>query len=778
MNFKTTLILAVLVCAGAGIMWYLSGTTPAESPADDAPSAQTRYVLESRPERDEVVRVALERSNKPSVTFERSGEKDGAGRMEDWRMTAPIESEVEGYTVDGLVSLVTGLQYAASFKPGAKGEPTLADAGLSPPAATITLTDKAGKTSAIEVGGKPPLSTNMYVRVVGEEDVKIVQRDLTMDIRRDVKDFRAKGLLRMRGRTPVALEVDYAGKHYELTKNASDEWTLTAPVAAPLLKDKVTAATSSLGTLRAAELLDEVPDPAVSGLDDPYLRLAVQVEEKKLVTEPPATAPATQPAEPRFETVRSTHTLRVGGFADLESKNRYVRIDEQPWVATVDAAAIERLVPKLKEWRDPKLVRMTDRDARRIELRTAEGAEVTLTREAGEWSGAGDLERVEPAAVQDLLTAFTDLRAIDFIDEPADAAEYGLDAPRATLMVAGAGADGGVTLHVGAATESGRNAYVRVEGSPTVAVVAETSAARLAVSPLSLRSREIFALDPASIQRIELARGAANYVLTRDGSQWKLEEPAGAPLDGGSSRDLVNNLASLRARQVVARGESAAYGLEEPAVTIRFTAAPPPTGEPPAPAEPVEHTLRVGRTPTGVYAQRDDDPYVFELDQTVERVLTAELIDRGVFGIKPEDVTSLRIDSTGGTLHFAKEDTVWKYVPDPFVTLSQKLVEDFVREIATMRVEAYIVYRDGDVAAEGLENAPVTVTMGLADGQTITLKIDQVRRGELPRKAAWLEQRRIFLMRQSESEKLFRGLDYYARPDEEPAAPAPAPEVP
>ncbi|MCA8942916.1 MAG: DUF4340 domain-containing protein, partial [Planctomycetes bacterium] len=512
---------------------------------------------------------------------------------------------------------------------------TLKDAGLSPAAATITLTDKGGKTYAIEVGGKAPLSTNMYVRVVGEDTIKLVQRDLTTDIRRDVKDYRAKGLLKMRGKTPVAMTIAYDGKNYEMSKNASDEWTLNAPVSAALLKDKVSGATSSLGTLRAVEFLDQAPDAAATGLSSPYLRLSVDVEEKKLIMEEPTSAPSTQPVEPRFETVRGSHTLVVGGFADLESKNRYIQVDGQPWLATIDAASIERLIPKLKEWRDTKLVRMTDRDARRIELHTAGGEDVVLTRDAGAWIGTGELSSIEPAAVQDLVTAFTDLRAIDFIDDAADPAEYGLDSPRASITVSGPGGANPTTVQVGAMTSSGRNAYARVEGSASVAVIAETSAARLAVSPLDLRSRAIFSLDASSIQKITLTRGAAEYALAREGTQWRLEEPEGAPIDGGSSRDLVNNLASLRARKVAARDDAESYGLAEPALTVRFTAAGPPSGDPPAPAEPVEHVLRVGRTPTGIYCQKDDDPYIFELDETVERVLTAELIDRGVFGVKP-----------------------------------------------------------------------------------------------------------------------------------------------
>ena len=184
--------------------------------------------------------------------------------------------------------------------------------------------------------------------------------------------------------------------------------------------------------------------------------------------------------------------------------------------------------------------------------------------------------------------------------------------------------------------------------------------------------------------------------------------------------------------------------------------------------ERVEHTLRIAHQDGKTYARIDEDPYVFELDETVHDVFTQELIQRGLFDIAGDDVTQLRIEAPGGTIEFAREGDEWVYPPDKFLKLSQKKVGDFVNELAELRVSAYMAYNEGDLAKHGLENAPVTVTMNLADGSTTTLRMNQVRSGELPRKAAWVEQRRVFLLRPAEAEKLMRGLDYYVKT--EPAA--------
>ena len=94
---------------------------------------------------------------------------------------------------------------------------------------------------------------------------------------------------------------------------------------------------------------------------------------------------------------------------------------------------------------------------------------------------------------------------------------------------------------------------------------------------------------------------------------------------------------------------------------------------------------------------KDEDPYVFELDETVYRTLTAELLDTRLFTFKPEEVTGVKIVAPGGTLEFNKVGDQWKYAPDPYVELDQTKVQDFITELTQFRAEEYLAYRDGDL---------------------------------------------------------------------------------
>jgi hypothetical protein len=292
------------------------------------------------------------------------------------------------------------------------------------------------------------------------------------------------------------------------------------------------------------------------------------------------------------------------------------------------------------------------------------------------------------------------------------------------------------------------------------------------------------------VRSIEVERGESHYALQRanKGARWEMLTPAGAPPDRESVRALANDLARLRAKRVVAKDDFETYGLDSPEMTISFVmnkpaetppatteTQPAPTDTQPAEApaiESVEHTLRVSKVDDHTYARIDDSPYVFELDETVYADLTQELIKRGLFDIKADAVASLNIETDDGLLEFAREGDVWIFAPDKFVKLSQDEVGKLVKELAELRVTAYVAYSDGDLEKYGLDEPIATATMTLEDDSTITLKLAHARPGELPRKAAWVEQQRIFLLPPEQAQKLTRGLDYYVERDKPAAKPA------
>ncbi len=776
MNFKTTvLLLVVLVIVFAAWLFVGRNRTTSEEPAVPAKTDEQKYVFDPQPKDDQLVRVTLQRPGKPTMVFERIDTTGDTKVPGEWRMTEPQAVPADGNKVLALARAVANLQARAATPAGSTNALTPAEAGLAPAAATVALTDKAGKQYELEIGNKAPMSSDTYVRVAGQQPVQLTMRDLKPQYDKEVKDFRVQTLARFKPDEAVRVRVEHEGKTYEFSRGADGDWVIDSPLRTYADKAKIREKIlTPLSTLQATEFVDDAPESlATYGLDAPFLNVTLTTEKK--VPKPAESQPA-EGTPPPIETVTETQHLLVGGFADLKSEKRYAKTDAGPWVATVTGSALANLVPKLNELRDARVTRVKAADINQLEVAAGDSSAV-LKKVNNVWQGTDDLAQLEPEAVNDLVDALANLSAISFIDEPQAPSEYGLDKPRVTLTATVAGSVTPLTLRIGGETASGRNAYAQREGEPGVVVISEAQANRLVLSPLMLRSREVFTFPQERLQQVQVERGRFRYSLARDGTNWKLTEPADAPIDASAAGNLANDLSRLRAKRVVAKGGNTGFGLENPAVTVRFavTDTPPPGTQPttaPA-AAPAEHRLVVGFKDNAAYARKDDDPYVFELDDTVYKVLTAELINPQLFSFKPEDVIGLKVAATGGTLELVRDGKTWKYAPDPYVELDQKKVDGFIKDLAQMRAEAFVEYRNGDLAAAGLTEAPANVTIRLADGTEQVIRMAQGRAGELPTHAALIPEKRVFVMRKADCEKLLRGLDEYVKSDkpEKPEGP-------
>lgn len=773
MNFKTTLILFVLVVAGV-FLWIYSGSEP-ES-ATDGPAPQeplkTEYVFQPRVESHDILTLELHRIEKPALKFAREPHPDNLMELTRWRMIEPVECDAEIGLVNSLATLVEGLQYKRSFKPD-RGEATLAQAGLDPPQAEIKLIERSGQEHTLQIGKSVPLSNDTYIRVAGRDEILVTSRYLENDLVRKTDEYRSKNPLNFAAGDVNRVLIEYEAQRFDFVRGVGAEWIINEPIKAHANGEAVKKLIEAASRLRIIEFADDQPESLEKyGLAAPVLSLTLSTEHTQEVRSDVA-GPEAEPDQPTFKTVVETQTLLMGTFADLKSMKRYIKRGDSSWVALVSQAGLDKLVPKLSEFRDPKVTRLKADAVTALEI-TAHGQTAELTKQAGRWQGAGDWAEVESEAIRDLLRAVEDAAAIDFIDQPSDAATYGLDNPRAVLKITADNQVQPVILRIGSYTPSGHNAYAQIEGRETVLVINAARANELAVNPISLRSHAMTSLSPEGIRRVAIKHGERHYVIQRalEGGSWEMLEPADAPPDVNAIRALVNDLARLRAKRVTAKDADVEYGLDAPELVLEFESQRefegPPSAEPePAPTavETVAHSLRVAPREDGIYAKLDDLPYIFEIDRTVYEVMSAEFIQAALFAIRSEDVVGVRIESPSGMLEFARVEEEWSYPPDPYVKLDAKKIDELVKGLAELRVAGYIAYQDAALGEHGLENAPLTVTLLTKDEATITLKIDQAHAADRACKAAWIEQRRIFLLNEDEVGKLLRELDEYIRPE-------------
>ncbi len=798
MNFRTTAILVVLAAAGAAL-WLISGELTPAGDSGEKPKRETTYVLDPRPESDSLRKIVFERADQPRLVFERTDAGDGGPAASEWRMVEPANARTESYLVDGLGRMVGGLVSQSTLRLGEKGL-TAASAGLEPPRATLSVTDQDGKEFRLLIGKNVALSNDTYVRDPAKDEVHVVRRGFDTEIQRKADDYRAKQLFKLGRQKLSKVELEYDGRTYAIQR-AGEDWVIDSPVKAYADTARMQALVTAFGGVSVKEFIEDAPESLDKyGLAKPYLsvRLTTQLETKP----DPADS---QPADSQPQIEEKHYTLLVGDYSEMDRKARYIKLADEPWVASATEEALDKLIPKLAEWRDSRVTRIPPGSETQIELHVGD-AQTTLRRDGNVWRGVGDIADADQEAVRGLVTLIEDLRALDYVESPENLGAYGLDAPKAELRVTTAGAVEPFVLRIGGPTSSGRNTYAQVGGQTGLVVISAAQAERLMPHPMSLRSKVITDFPIDRLSRMTVQRGEQQIELTRGDAKWRITAPIAAPVDDASVRELTNTVVRLRARELAGKDDFASFGLDHPAITVQFVLDPPaPTSAPASSSAPAEepaaeaetHTLAFGRARNKTFARLDDQPYIHELDETHWPVLSGELIQRKLFDFRGDQILGVHIQAPGGTLDFARKDGTWSFAPEPYVKLSQKALKQLCDDLAAMRVESYLAYQDGDLAAAGLEEAPVTVTLAVAPGAgetgaaepatqatTITLKCDQVERGELPRKAAWVEQKRIFLLRPADIERLMRGLDAYVmpeggEPEDDSAPPAePSPFVP
>ncbi|MBK9129293.1 MAG: DUF4340 domain-containing protein [Phycisphaerales bacterium] len=776
MNIKTTIVLLVALIVGV-VLFFLVPAPKGEDaqPASPRPAAgESKPLFEARPTEGAIRRVEIEIPDRPRMAFERIAAEPNApaGAQAEYRLVEPSAGATEGWVVRGVISAVLFVDVRERFEPGAGGQPTAAEAGFEPPQAVVRLTDDGGKTYAVEIGRKVVMSDDTYVRIPGEKLIQIAKRDLLPQVRKELGEFRSKRLFEAKPDEVVALRIESEGRTIALDRDAAGDWTFSSPFRAHADREKVRQLATRATQLRVDTFVADTPQSLVMyGLEPPALTFEMTTEKAP----PPPPADAGEEAAPKPQPARVTMKALLASPGGIDATKRHVKLADLPWVATISDASASGLIPDLKDLRDHRVVRVRAADVTRVEL-TGSGGSVTAEKVDGVWTGSGDAGAVDSAAVVELLAEVEALRAIDFIDDVggdprSPAAPYGLAEPRSIVTLTATGLVEPITLRVGARTPRGQSAYIQRGDEPSVLVVGEAQAGRLAAGAAGLRSRQVFHFAADQLQALELDRDGLSLRVERAGDGWTATAPQGAVINAAAVSMLASNLARLRARGI-ATGDAGEPGLERPAVEFRFMVTPPEDESAAGPLAPVEHRLRLAFRDGVGLAQAGDNATVYELDEGVYRLLTSELLDTRLFTFAADDVVAFTVRSPADTLEFRREpDGTWKFVPDPYVSVPAEKVKQVIEKIAQLRVERYERYENADLAAVGLaEGTPAGLSVELKSGEHFVANFTTLAGESCTRFGARPDVRRTFRILQPDCEAIFTTLEALQKADAPKAA--------
>ena len=322
MNFKTTIVLLVLLAAVGGYVGFnvMNHDKKPETTSTDS----TKLVnLESA----DVTKVALTQSDGSRVVLEKSGTQ--------WKLTEPMNAPAESFGAEDLVRQVTDLKSR-----GQVAADQVAAVGLDHPSYVVELTGKDGKVHKISLPTKPKIGDTFDVLVDDHTKPDVVVASSLYDqLDKPASSYRSKKLIDVTSDQIKQVAITSRGSTLRLEKEGSD-WKIVEPKSIPADSSAVSSLVSAIADLNASDFIQSPSTSASYGLAKPTL--TVWFDTAAPSTQPAAGAPAGT-------------TIAFGRFASIEQKDVYAAVNNSQAVM-VSTSSEDSLNKTALDLRDKKIV--------------------------------------------------------------------------------------------------------------------------------------------------------------------------------------------------------------------------------------------------------------------------------------------------------------------------------------------------------------------------------------------------------------------------------------
>ncbi len=320
--------------------------------------------------------------------------------------------------------------------------------------------------------------------------------------------------------TGIVIERDSGRVRLE---KVGEAWRLREPLDFAADESAVSSTLGTLANLEADRRLsaDEV-DPAVYGLDDPPIKIRLRTGDGG-------------------ETV-----LDIGAEMPLGSK-RALRLAGADEIVVVPGWFASDLEREVDDWRSRDVMDISEDQVASIDIGAGEDR-IRAVRLKDHWQL---LEPLEDLACRDhlrnLVRDLDSLRIEEFLDDPVDPADLGLDAPEYEITVIRA--DGGEPLRLDLGStregESGVEVACR-RGDGEFFWASERVRTRLSKAPVLWRSKKVMPFETWDVEGLRLSRGGDAVELEEVDGLWQFVED-GAQANNPVVQDRLRMLANLEA---------------------------------------------------------------------------------------------------------------------------------------------------------------------------------------------------------------------------------------
>ena len=331
---------------------------------------------------------------------------------DDWKLAAPSDAPADSTQIDSILSTISTAEINRVVT---ETPESLATFGLDKPRLTVSvLADGEKEPQKLELGNKTPDENSLYAKSSAKARVFTVPYYLETTFDKKPFELRDRSVLHVKREAIKSIDITGPEGSLALSRKDKDNWVFTSPVKTLAGRWAVDGLLGNLENLQMdAIAAEEAKDFKPFGLDKPSRVVVLGLQDG------------------------GAKRLEIGGKVP-NSEKYYAREAARNMVAEIQQALPTDLAKGIGELRAKRLLDVAAYEVTGIDM-TVDGQKRTLQRSStkeGElvddfkWKKtAPETKDLETNTVQDVLFQIGGVEVSEFIDKPAAAATYGLDAP-------------------------------------------------------------------------------------------------------------------------------------------------------------------------------------------------------------------------------------------------------------------------------------------------------------------------------------------------------------
>ena len=581
MKSKTTLILLVITAAVFAYMFFYERKAPTTE--------------EAKRQAQNVVNFSREKID--GIVIQNGDDKiDLRRRDKKWRLETPIKEQADSSLIENLLLDLESWQKDATIpaKELEADKSKLNEYGLSKPKLRLKL---RGEDAPREIlfGKDAALEGKMYVRLENSKETFLAAQSIKKEIEKKATEFRDRKLTDLITAQVSRVVLKTATGEMELQKKG-DHWEIVKPLRARGDDQKIADLIAQMTTARIQQFVaDDRGDLHPYGLAEPRGSITLFAQDDK--------------SAGRTDSSRGEQgqVLQIGGAAEKEKDQVYVRFSARAFVYTLPKKIEEILNTKPNDVRDRHLVRIDTNILDRITIDAPGKGTTVLARKEENWTiGSRKNAPANSSEVRRLIDTLQNEQVTKFAEEVAsDLPKYGLDKPQLQLTFSSFASENTAETKAGErpfatiafGKVDGDNVYARLGDEPFIVAVRRGLLEQIFTDPLQWQELSILKFKPEQIHRFSVVTDKELTLVRGANNQWSWLKGTGA-IDQVNVQSLLNTLSMLHAVRWV--GSAAPqHAFEKPQLVITFTTSPD---------DKASHKLTVGAAaPDGMWFARVDE---------------------------------------------------------------------------------------------------------------------------------------------------------------------------